>query len=58
MYVCVCTIYTVKRGNKGRWGNKGRLQIDRYKVLCMCQPIVVDYLDKYNIHDCLSSFCF
>ena len=48
---------TVVRGVKGRWGAKGQLQNDSYQAMYMHHDNVVDYLEKYDIYDCLSNFC-
>ena len=45
------------RGAKGRWGVKGHLQNDSYQAMYMHHDNVVDYLEKYDIFDCLSNFC-
>ena len=45
------------RGAKGRWGVKGHLQNDSYQAMYMHHDNVVDYLEKYDIYDCLSKFC-
>ena len=45
------------RGVKGRWGAKGQLQNDSYQAMYMHHDNVVDYLEKYDIYDCLSNFC-
>ena len=50
-------LVTVVRGAKGRWGVKGHLQNDSYQAMYMHHDNVVDYLEKYDIFDCLSNFC-
>ena len=51
------SLCTVGRGVKGRWGVKGHLQNDSYQAMYMHHDNVVYHLQKYDIYDCLNSFC-
>ena len=56
-FYCWGGVYTVRQGVKGRWGVMGHLQNDSYQAMYMHHDNVVDYLEKYDIYDCLSNFC-